>query len=161
MVKCSLAKCTQPHTKPALTKAALESKWVQIPTQLKVNNMDIEEAISGLEERLRQAQLNSDINELSILIDDKLTFVAPDGSIISKDDDLNLHQSGNFKITKMELIERHIQAFENTVVVNTLMDESAIFDGHVQNDKIRFIRVWHQFTDRWRIISGCMHMLAL
>lgn len=120
--------------------------------------MDIKDIITQLEERLSLAQLTSDIGELSDLIDDNIVFAGLDGSILNKQDDLNLHKSDKFKITKMELIERKIQAYENTVVVNTLMDTCAVFGNDSQCDKIRYIRVWHKLPDGWRIISGSMHV---
>ncbi len=118
--------------------------------------MNIEQAISELEERLRKAQLNSDLKELSALIDDNLVFSGLDGAIIGKEDDLNLHKSEDFRISQMDLIERKIQPFGTTVVVNTLMGATAIIGGEIQSDKIRYIRVWHHFPEGWRIISGSM-----
>lgn len=54
--------------------------------------MGIEETIVEWEERLRLAQLKSDIVELSILLDENMVFSALDGSVIGKRDDLNLHE---------------------------------------------------------------------
>ncbi|MCE2597402.1 nuclear transport factor 2 family protein [Motilimonas cestriensis] len=118
--------------------------------------MNTEEMIAACEERLRLAQLKSDIDELSILIDEKLIFLALDGSVVGKADDLNLHRSPDFRIAKMEVIDRRINIFDGTAVVNTLMDASAHFGDKKQNEKIRYIRVWHKFSSDWRIISGSM-----
>ena len=122
--------------------------------------MNIEKIIVDLEDRLREAQLEGDIEELSHLIDDDIVFSGLDGSVVGKEDDLNLHKMEEFTITRMNLISREIHQFENTVVVNVLMDACAVFNGQSQADKIRYIRVWHKFPDGWRIISGSMRVEA-
>src|SRR5690606_23834959 len=53
-----------------------------------------ESAIWACEERLRIAQLESDVAELARLLDDELMFTALDGSVVGKRDDLELHRSG-------------------------------------------------------------------
>lgn len=123
--------------------------------------MNIIETISELEDRLRIAQLKSDIEELSALIDENLIFSGLDGTILGREDDLNLHKSEDFHIAKMDLVERKIQPFETTVVVNTLMNATAVFSGKDQSDKIRYIRVWHKFPEGWRIVSGSMSVEAV
>lgn len=122
--------------------------------------MSIEAIITEYEERLRLAQFKSDINELAVLIDDGIIFSAMDGSIVGKEDDLSLHKSPDFRITKLDVIERKIESFEHSAVVSTLMAVSALFGSNEQNDKIRYIRVWHKFPEGWRIISGSMRAEA-
>ena len=129
------------------------SRWQAIDRAIEMN---IEKTIVDLESRLREAQLQSNIEELSCLIDDDIVFSGLDGSVLGKEDDLNLHKLAEFQITRMNLISREIRLFENTVVVNVLMDACAVFNGQPQADKIRYIRVWHKFPDGWRIISGNM-----
>lgn len=122
--------------------------------------MGNENEIIEYEERLRLAQLKSDIDELLLLVDDAIVFSGLDGSIIGKEDDLNLHKNPDFKISKMDVIERNIVSFDNTVVVNVLMDAAAHFGQDIQQEKIRYIRVWHKFSNGWRIISGNMRIVA-
>lgn len=120
--------------------------------------MSIEKTIIGYEERLRLAQLGSDVEELNNLLADALIFSAWDGSIVGKDDDLNLHRSPEFRITKMDVIDRKIICFDGSAIVNVLMDASAEFGGETENKTFRYVRVWHEFPDGWRIISGFMRV---
>ena len=120
----------------------------------------IEATITEHEELLRLARLKSDIDELTILIDDGIIFSAMDGGIVGKEDDLNLHKPPDFRITKLDVIERKIKSFDSSVVVSTLIDASALFRTNEQNDKIRYICVWHKFPEGWRIISGSMRAEA-
>lgn len=118
--------------------------------------MDIEATIIDQEERLRVAQLKSNTDELTLLIDNSLVFSALDGIIIGKDQDLNMHRSPDFRINKMDVINREIKCLENAAIVNVLMDTVAVISGAPQSNIIRYIRVWHKFSDGWRIISGSM-----
>ncbi|MCB0166240.1 MAG: nuclear transport factor 2 family protein [Anaerolineae bacterium] len=122
--------------------------------------MDSAKIIIEYEERLRAAQLSSDTDELDLLLDEAIIFSALDGSIGRKEDDLNLHRSPDFRITKMEVIERDIVSFDTTVVVNVVMDASAVFGEEAQHEKIRYIRVWHQFSEGWRLIAGSMRAVG-
>ncbi len=115
--------------------------------------------ISKVEERLRIAQLKGDIDELSLLLDNSLSFTALDGTLVSKVDDLNLHKSPNFSITKMNVINRWSQCFEYAAVVSTLMNVTSIIDGITKNQRIRYIRIWYRFGDDWRVVSGSMKAL--
>ena len=112
--------------------------------------------ISKAEERLRIAQLKGDTDELSLLLDSSLSFTALDGTLVSKADDLNLHKTPGFSITKMDVISRWTQCFKCAAVVSTLMDVTTIIDGVTKNQKIRYIRVWYRFGDDWRVVSGSM-----
>ena len=120
--------------------------------------MSTESEIINYEERLRSAQLKSDIEELSILLDDGLIFSVFDGSVIGKNEDLNLHRSADFHITKMDVIDRSIQCYENAAVVNVLMNASAETGGVAQSNLIRYVRVWYRFGGSWRVISGSMRI---
>lgn len=120
--------------------------------------MSTDATISNLEERLRSAQLKSDTNELSLLLDDSLVFSALDGAVAGKIDDISLHKSPDFRITRMNVIDREIRCHENAAIVNVLMDAAAEFGGSLQSNNIRYIRVWYRFSDGWRIISGSMRL---
>jgi len=50
--------------------------------------------IIEIEERLRQAMLNSDVAELDALIAPELIFTSYLGQLVSKQQDLAIHQSG-------------------------------------------------------------------
>jgi Domain of unknown function (DUF4440) len=56
-----------------------------------------ESQIVQIEERLRQAMLNSDVAELDALIAPELLFTTYFGQVFSKQEDLALHQSGKLK----------------------------------------------------------------
>lgn len=59
--------------------------------------------IESLEEKLRQAMLTSDVSILDELIADDLVFTMHTGQVVDKQYDLEAHQSGIFKFTKLEV----------------------------------------------------------
>lgn len=111
------------------------------------------------EERLRIAQLKSDVAELERLLDDDLMFTALDGAIVGKQDDLELHRSGRLRITRMEPIERRVMILGDIAVVSAKMNAAASFDGAVSEGLLRYTRVWRAYPDGCRIVAG--HMSAL
>ena len=62
---------------------------------------NLQSQIIELEERLRQAMLYSDVNELDALIAPELLFTNHLGQIFSKQEDLDAHRSGKFKFTEI------------------------------------------------------------
>lgn len=57
-------------------------------------------AIENLEERLRQAMLNSDVLTLDELIAEDLLFTMHTGLLINKQADLEAYRSGRQKLTE-------------------------------------------------------------
>jgi ketosteroid isomerase-like protein len=112
------------------------------------------------EERLRIAQLRSDVAELEELLDDELMFTALDGSIVGKNDDLELHRSGRLRITRMEPIERRIMILGNVAVVSAKMSAAASFDGATSEGLLRYTRVWRERADGYRIVAGHMSVAS-
>ena len=116
--------------------------------------MSAQEEIMALENELRQAQLSSDAVVLERLIDDALVFTAIDGKVASKQDDLDLHRSGHFKVTRMEPREWHVLPLQGLVIVNVLMDAQASIAGELKSGLLRYTRVWYQRPEGWRVVAG-------
>jgi ketosteroid isomerase-like protein len=115
-----------------------------------------ESSIEEYEERLRRAQLNSDVAALERLLDDDLMFTTLDGSVVGKQDDLELHRSGRLSISKMEPSDRHILHLGTVAVVSVQMNAEAVVDGVSSRRPLRYTRVWTQRNDGWRLIAGHM-----
>jgi Domain of unknown function (DUF4440) len=98
--------------------------------------------IISLEERLRQAMLHSDIAELDALIAPELLFTNHFGQIVTKQKDLDAHQSGFLKFTEITSSDRHIQVNPGFTVVSVLMHLLGTYGGTPFDQNIRFTRVW-------------------
>lgn len=112
--------------------------------------------IISFENALVEAQLKSDVAQLDRLLDDELHFVGLGGVVFSKIDDLAAHRSGAIRITKMNVLDRHITALGPVVVVSVLMDAAATISGVPNLAKLRYMRVWCERADGWKVVAGQM-----
>jgi Domain of unknown function (DUF4440) len=101
-----------------------------------------ESQIIEIEERLRQAMLNSDVAELDALIAPELLFTSYLGQLVSKQQDLAMHQSGTIKIGSITPSERHIQLNEGFSVVSVKMHILGSYEGIENEGFFRFTRIW-------------------
>lgn len=116
----------------------------------------MKENIVKLEEELRKAMLNGNVEKLDELIDDSLIFVAPNGAVISKDMDLNAHKT---KIQQMSLLEpsqQQILTQENLFIVTVQMKVEGVFAETNISGNYRYLRVWKKTNDSYKIISGAV-----
>jgi hypothetical protein len=101
-----------------------------------------ESKIIEIEERLRQAMLNSDVAELDALIAPELLFTSHFGQLFSKQEDLALHQSGKLKFRELTPSDRRIQLNESFSVVSVHMHVLSCYEGIESDMNVRFTRIW-------------------
>ena len=77
-----------------------------------------EQAVLELEERLRQAMLASDTDELDLLLSDDLVFTTQTGDVIGKAADLDEHRSGPLRLTALDPSDRRVLTMGETAVVS-------------------------------------------
>lgn len=99
-------------------------------------------SIEVLEERLRVAMLESNVDELDHLLADQLIFTTFLGESISKQQDLEAHKSGHFHIHSIETSQQVVKILESVALVNCLAEIDASFDGDRTKKQFRFTRVW-------------------
>ena len=112
------------------------------------------------EQALRSAMLASDGEALNELVDDDLLFIGPDGGVLSKEDDLGFHRSGEQRITALDFQEQHIRAGENMASVSILAYVAGVFKGHVFEGRFRYLRVWRRTSGGWRVAAGGVFALS-
>src|SRR5438270_8703041 len=118
--------------------------------------MNDHDPIISREDEIRTAQLTSDVSALDRLLDDALIFTTLDGTLATKADDLSLHRSGRFRITKMDPSDRQILRLGSTAVVSVRMETAAVFDGIALTKTLRYTRVWYERPEGWRLVAGHM-----
>ena len=121
--------------------------------------MSHDHPILPFEAALVEAQLAGDVATLERLLDDELFFTGLGGRTYSKADDLAAHRSGQLRITKMRLLDRHITALRPVAVVSVLMDAEAIVAGETNVSTLRYTRIWHERSGGWKVVAG--HMSAV
>lgn len=106
------------------------------------------------EEELRQAMLNNDVEVLERLIHDDLVFIPPDGSLATKEIDINIYKNKIQKISVLEPSEQLIKLFDDEAMVSVKMN----IEGNINDISIsgvyRYIRFWKRIDNSWKIIGG-------
>lgn len=115
----------------------------------------IERQIEAAEEELRLAMLASDVESLDALISPSLIFTTHFGSIISKQDDLEIHRSGALKFQAIEPSERKVLILNGLAYVSVRVRLSGAFSGSPFQDDVRFSRVWQlSQNNAWQVVAG-------
>jgi ketosteroid isomerase-like protein len=116
--------------------------------------MDTTAIIEALENRLIEAMKTSNVPELTALLDDTLIFTNQNGHIVTKADDIAMHESGKLEIYSLETSAQLISVYGDVAVVSVVQDLGGAVDGHTYAGIYRYTRVWKQFDNGWRIIAG-------
>jgi len=121
-----------------------------------MNTIDPTEAeIIEVEELLRLAMLDSDVNALDELLAPELVFTNHLGQVLGKQDDLTAHQSGKFKIEVLTPSERRIEAVENIAIVTVKVHLIGSYEDTDFDNNLRFTRVW-AFSSKgsWQVVAA-------
>jgi len=111
--------------------------------------------IETAEAQLRLAMLSSDVESLDALISPRLIFTTHFGSVISKQEDLEMHRSGALKFQTIEPSQQKMLTIGDIAYVTVRVRLSGIFGGSPFHDDIRFSRVWQLSPNNtWQVIAG-------
>ncbi len=113
-----------------------------------------DDPILAREAELREAMLTNDVAALDRLIDDALMFVALDGTVVGKEDDLAAHRARRLRLVSLEPSDRHVQRHGPIAVVTVRMALVGTWDGAPASGVYRYTRVWCERPDGWRIVAG-------
>jgi ketosteroid isomerase-like protein len=106
------------------------------------------------ERALQAAQRASDVDELDRLLHPDLLAVGPDGLLVAKDEDLESHRTGVFRIE--ELVEEDLRVHEVGDVAMTFVVvriRGWIGDQEV-SDRMRYTRTWLRDDGAWRVVGA-------
>jgi ketosteroid isomerase-like protein len=117
-------------------------------------NDDHTESLRAAERRLQAAQLTSDVDALTELMDDAVRFTGPDGNLYTKQDDLRVHETGHQVLTRVEEEDLRVWATEHTGVTWFLGTLEGTVGGQPFAARLRYTRTWIQDQKGWRIIAA-------
>ncbi|GAB7538387.1 nuclear transport factor 2 family protein [Burkholderia sp. 22PA0106] len=110
--------------------------------------------IERYEVALRDAMLANDVASLSELIDDDLVFTAPDGQVLSKDDDLDAHRARLLRLHRFDIYETRTQRVGELIVTVTKAQLAGHFGTTPIDGQFAYTRLWRAAGPRWRVIAG-------
>lgn len=110
--------------------------------------------VQKCEDALRVAMLAGDVSALSSLIDNRLVFTGPDGTILTKGQDLSAHKSGVLRLTRLDLVDPRLHPLGDMMLVTTKADLAGTFDGMSIDGAFAYTRLWSNDSGEWRVIAG-------
>ncbi len=114
-----------------------------------------EQFILALEQRLRDAMVQSDVTVLDELLAPDLIFTNHMGQVISKEDDLEAHRSGILKISRIEPSDTRIRLAEKFATVSVRVFLAGSYGGVQSETNFRFTRIWTPSSGgSWQIAVG-------
>ncbi len=122
-------------------------------------NTSIEE-IATLEQDLLNAMQGRNVQKLDELLHDDLLFNIPSGQTFTKAMDLEGYRLGNMNIESISSRNMEISLIGDTAVVAVSIEMRGKFLEHPLDGVYRFLRVWKQFDDQWKVIGGSSIPLA-
>ncbi|MFP9118994.1 nuclear transport factor 2 family protein [Flavobacterium sp. RNTU_13] len=116
--------------------------------------METKQIIEQYEDRLIAAMKSSNVDELITLLADSLVFTNQNGHLVTKADDIAIHEGGKLEIYSIETSARLIYTYDDVAVVSVVQDLGGAVDGHTYAGIYRYTRIWKQFADGWKVIAG-------
>ena len=118
-------------------------------------NHSTENQIEECEEGLRPAMLDSNTSELEELLAPDLVFTNHLGQVITKQNDLEAHQSGKLNIQEITLSDQKIKFLDRVAIVSVKAQILGSYDGVESKSDFRFTRVWSNSSSKtWQVIAG-------
>ena len=113
-------------------------------------------SLLAAEHALQAAQRAGDVDALDVLLHPRCVGVGPDGSVFSKDDDLESHRSGALRITRLE--EESLDVREDAVsgVTRLVAAVEAIQGGGAVSARLVYTRLWARTDERWRVLAATL-----
>jgi ketosteroid isomerase-like protein len=115
---------------------------------------DHTESLRAAERRLQAAQLASDVDALTELVDDDAWYTGPDGNVYTKQDDLRVHATGHQVLTRVDEEELRVLATAHSGVTWFLGTLEGNVGGRPLTARMRYTRTWVHVGGAWRIIAA-------
>lgn len=112
--------------------------------------------VRALEERLWQAQRDSNVAVLDELLADDALFTGINGVRESKASDLAQHSNGTLKISKLDLLDFALREIPNGAITSVTMAGAATIAGQPIVATLSYTRIWVEQNGRWQVVGAHM-----
>ncbi|MGI5521775.1 nuclear transport factor 2 family protein [Micromonospora sp. CA-259024] len=106
------------------------------------------------ERQLQAAQRAADVESLDALLHPQVVGAGPDGTIFTKEDDLESYRSGALRITNLVEESLDVQEDGETGVTRTVAAVAAVQGGAVMSARLRYTRLWVREDGNWRVLAA-------
>jgi ketosteroid isomerase-like protein len=111
----------------------------------------IEQEVAQLTDTWATAELQGDIAFLEQCLAEDFIGVGPLGFLLSKQQWIARHQSGDMKYTAHSLDEIGVRAYTEAAIVIGRLTQQAIYQGHPMNVQLRTTLVFVQQQGHWHL----------
>lgn len=115
-----------------------------------------EDQLLDAERALQQAQFDSDVEALAELLHDDLRFLSPSGIVVGKEDDLQLHSSGELKFLMSNTLRTEVFVKDGAGMSFATIELEVESDGNVVRGTYAYTRHWIFQDSRWQMIYGAV-----
>lgn len=119
-----------------------------------------EAQIIASEDRLLEAMKTNNVELLDQLLHDQLLFNGPTGETVTKAMDLKNYRSGNINLHTVESSDQMLSMIGDDVVAVVTVEIRGNYLGQEIDGKFRYLRVWKQFENNWKVIAGSVVALG-
>jgi len=116
-------------------------------------NRRVVHIIDGLEQRWRQAQLDTDTAVMANMLAEDYLGISSDGTLATRGETIAAFRSGAYRFTKIDTSDRHIRVYGTTAVVVSTAEVAGLRDGQNISGRYRYTRVYHRINHVWKIVS--------
>lgn len=119
-----------------------------------------EAQIVASEYSLLHAMKTGNADLLDALLHDDLLFNGPNGDTATKAADLENYRSGHINLNTVESSDRMLRVIGDDVVVAVTVKIKGNYLGQDVDGTFRYLRVWKQFENDWKVIAGSVVSLS-
>ncbi|MGN9766523.1 nuclear transport factor 2 family protein [Micromonospora sp. SD12] len=106
------------------------------------------------ERQLQAAQRAADVESLDVLLHPQVVGAGPDGTVFTKEDDLESYRSGALRITRLVEESLGVQDDGQTGVTRMVAAVDAVQGGVAMSARLRYTRLWVREDGNWRVLAA-------
>ncbi|MFI8523982.1 nuclear transport factor 2 family protein [Promicromonospora sukumoe] len=113
-------------------------------------------SLLAAEHALQAAQRAGDVDALDALLHPRCVGTGPDGSVFSKEDDLESYRSGLLRITRLEEESLDVQEDASSGVTRLVAAVEAVQGGTAVSARLTYTRLWVRADDGWQVLAATL-----
>ena len=113
-------------------------------------------SLLAAEHALQAAQRAGDVDALEALLHPRCVGAGPDGSVFSKEDDLESYRSGSLQITRLEQESLDVQEDVTSGVTRLVAAVEAIQGGSAVSARLVYTRLWVRADEGWQVLAATL-----
>jgi ketosteroid isomerase-like protein len=120
----------------------------------------LEAALHEAEQKLQAAVRSGDAGALDLLLDDRVVYTGPDGSTVTKEEDLEAHRSRALAVDVFDQQDLHVTVAGSTGITRVLAGLQGTAGGQPFKARLRYTRAWVHAEGTWRVLAAHASVVA-